>query len=116
MKFTNSLWITEGEAFVFTGQLFGKLVKILQIPSDIDLGIEEYRNNGLGGTCVVDYLSGKEQVIIVDCEVLPGLKAFLPLEQEDKPINIWLDLVNQLIVFHAVNFLNLDWRSANLLH
>ncbi len=108
MKFTNSLGITEGEAFVFTRQLFGKLVKILQIPSDIDLGIEEYRNDGLGGTCVVDYLSGKEQVIIVDCEVFPGLKAFLPLEQEDKPINIWLNLVNQLIIFHAVNFLNLD--------
>ncbi len=37
---------------------------------DLNRGIKEDRNNGLGGTCIVYDLSCKEEIVIINGEVL----------------------------------------------
>ena len=44
-----------------------------------------------------------------------GFEAFLPLEEEDESVNIRLDFVDQFVIFHTVDFFDLDGRSANFL-
>jgi len=37
-----------------------------------------------------------------------SLETFFPLKEEDESVNIGLNLIDELIVFHTVNFFDLD--------
>lgn len=79
------------------------------------MGVEENGDDGLSGTSVVDDLPGEEEVIIVDGEMFSGFEVFFPLEEEDESVNIRLDFVDQFVIFHTVDFFDLDGRSAYFL-
>lgn len=97
---------------VLAGKGLGKLVVLFQWTCDLHIGIEQDRQDSLGRTCIIDNLSGKEEILIVHSKRLARFDALGPLEQENEAIDFRLELGDELVVVDAVQFLDLHGRHS----
>ena len=90
-------------------------MEVVEASLSVDGSIEEDRQNGLRGACVVDDLPGEEEILVVVDEVVLLLDILGPLEEEDKAVDVGLHAVDQIVLFKGVYFLDLDGRGSHLL-
>lgn len=106
------LRIAQGQSFVFARQKTRELVELFENSFNLDGGIEEYGQDSLSCTSVVNDLSGEEEVFVVHGQGFFGVVVFGPFEEEDESEDLGLDFGNKLIILHTVDFLDLSGGDA----
>ena len=75
--------------------------------------IQHNSEDGLGGTCIVDDLPCKEQVLVLVGEALAWFGVLGPLKQEDESVN-GVQSLNEHLIVEAIDLLHLNVRNAYL--
>ena len=83
-------------------------MEFLETALNVDGGIKQNRQNSLSGTCVVDNLPGKEQILIVVLKMVFLFDIFGPLEQKDESVDMGLNSVDEVVLVERVDLFYLN--------
>ena len=88
-------------------------MKIFEVWLYSDGSIEQIWEDSLSSAGIVDYLSGKEELLIVFSEGVFFLDIFGPFEEEYESIDVWLYAIDEIVIFERVDLFYLDSRSSH---
>ena len=98
---------------VFAIEVKCEFFEIFEGGTDVDFGaVEEDWDDGLGGTCICDYLICEEDGLVVVLEVKAFLVLLLPFKQENQTIN-WFHRIQKILIIQRIKLLNNDSFNTN---
>jgi len=113
VQFSDGLTVTKHQSSIFRGKFFCKLMKLFKAPLYLNGSIEKNRQNGLGGTSIIDDLSSEEQILVVILKMIFLFDVFGPFEEEDEAVYLRLNMVDDLVVLERIYLLDLNSRSSH---